>query len=148
MTTRQRYENKTSPALCNTCHGSFNPIGFVLERYDALGRVRTEERILDEATGKVLATLPINSSAAPKITDDNRMIDTGPALSEMVAAATIKTEPCFALQYFRFTYARDEGDKDSCALEGVRSPLSGGGNLGNALRAIALEASFRSRRAM
>jgi Protein of unknown function (DUF1592)/Protein of unknown function (DUF1588)/Protein of unknown function (DUF1595)/Protein of unknown function (DUF1587) len=146
-TTRQRYENKTSPALCNACHGSFNPIGFVLERYDALGRTRTQELVLDEATGNLLATLPIDSSAAPRINmGDDRVIQTGPELSQMVAASS-SVEPCFARQYFRFTYARTEGDADNCALEGVRSALSGG-SLAGALRAIALDASFRSRRAM
>jgi hypothetical protein len=147
-TTRERYEAKTSPALCTSCHGSFNPIGFVLERYDALGRYRTEERILDEATGQVLATFPIDSTAAPKINpDDNRVISTGPELSEMVAASR-ELEPCFARQYFRFTYAREEADRDACALEAVRSALSGDGDLPKALRAIALEPSFRARRAM
>jgi hypothetical protein len=65
-----------------------------------------------------------------------------------VAAATNKTEPCFARQYFRFTYARQEGEADGCALEGVRGALTGQGTLGGALRAIALEPSFRQRRAM
>jgi hypothetical protein len=147
-TTRERYETKTSPALCSSCHGSFNPIGFVLERYDALGRHRSEERVLDEATGEVLATLPIDSSAAPKINaGDDRVIATGPELSEMVAASP-ELEPCFARQYFRFTYAREEVDRDGCALEAVRSALTGDGDLAKALRAIALEASFRARRAM
>jgi hypothetical protein len=148
-TTRERYEAKTSPMLCNGCHSQFNPIGFVLEQYDALGRYRTEERILDEATGEVLATLPIDSMAAPRINPgDAREISTGPQLSEMVAASHA-LEPCFARQYFRFTYAREEDDLDGCALEAVRSALAGdAGDLANALRAIALEPSFRARRAM
>jgi hypothetical protein len=148
-TTRQRYENKTSPALCNACHGTFNPMGFVLERYDAFGRYRTEEQVIDEATGNVLATLPVDSSATPKIVPgDNRVISTGPELSEVVASATSEIEPCFARQYFRFTYGRTEDGNDSCALEGVRSALTGSsGNLANALRAIALEAGFKTRRA-
>jgi hypothetical protein len=149
MTTRQRFENKTAPAQCTACHSQFNPIGYVLERYDALGRFRTEERIIDEASGQVLATLPIDASATPRLDPtDERTIDSGPALSEMVAAASNKTEPCFARQYFRFTYARQESEADGCALEGVRSALGGTGSLGAALRAIALEPSFRSRRAM
>jgi hypothetical protein len=146
-TTRQRYENKTAPAQCNACHGSFNPIGFVLERYDALGRVRTQEPIIDEATGKVLATLPVDSAAAPMLAPgDARVIQTGPELSQMVAASP-DVEPCFARQYFRFTYARNESDADNCALEAVRTALAGG-SLASALRAIALDASFRGRRAM
>jgi hypothetical protein len=148
-TTRQRYENKTSPALCNGCHSTFNPIGYVLERYDAFGRYRTQELVIDQATGNVLATLPIDSSAAPHLNPgDDSMIDSGPALSAMVASSS-KVEPCFARQYFRFTFARAEDDSlDACALEAVRGAFDGGGSLSGALRAIALEASFRTRRAM
>jgi hypothetical protein len=148
-TTRQRYENKTSPALCNGCHGLFNPIGYVLERYDALGRYRTQEQVIDQTTGNVLATLPIDSSATPHLNPgDDSTIDSGPALSAMVASSS-KVEPCFARQYFRFTYARAENDPvDGCTLEAVRAAFDKGGSLAGALRAIALEASFRTRRAM
>ena len=43
MTTRQRVEMQTKPAACNGCHGMINPLGFTLERFDAIGRLRTEE---------------------------------------------------------------------------------------------------------
>jgi hypothetical protein len=124
-------------------------MGFVLEQYDAFGRFRTQEQVIDESSGKVLATLPVDSAAAPKIVPgDNRVISTGPELSAVVASATGEIEPCFALQYFRFTYGRTEDGNDSCALESVRSALTGSsGNLASALRAIALEAGFKTRRA-
>jgi hypothetical protein len=146
-TTRQRYENKTSPAQCQGCHAFFNPMGFVLEQYDALGRYRTQELVLDEATGNLLATLPIDSSAAPKLSPgDDRVISTGPELSQMVAAS-VDAQPCFARQYFRFAYARNEAAADGCALEAVRGALAGNG-LAGALRAVALDPSFKARRAM
>lgn len=43
LTTRQRVELQTKPAACNTCHALINPLGFPLERYDAIGRLRTED---------------------------------------------------------------------------------------------------------
>jgi hypothetical protein len=43
LTTRQRVALQTKPEFCNQCHGRINPLGFVLERFDAAGRVRTEE---------------------------------------------------------------------------------------------------------
>ncbi|MCW3100297.1 MAG: hypothetical protein JWL77_5915, partial [Chthonomonadaceae bacterium] len=43
LTTRQRVEMQTKPAACNGCHGLINPLGFTLERFDAIGRLRTEE---------------------------------------------------------------------------------------------------------
>ncbi|HVA51144.1 MAG TPA: DUF1592 domain-containing protein [Pirellulales bacterium] len=51
MTTRERVTLQTSPASCVACHGIINPLGFPLERFDAVGRYRTEEkgRPIDDA---------------------------------------------------------------------------------------------------
>ncbi len=44
LTTRERVTLQTSPASCITCHGMINPLGFSLERFDAIGRFRTDEK--------------------------------------------------------------------------------------------------------
>ena len=42
QTTRQRFQAKVeSKALCQTCHGGFSNMGYVLESFDTLGRYRT-----------------------------------------------------------------------------------------------------------
>jgi hypothetical protein len=148
QTTRQRFEAKTGNEPCNSCHSQMNPIGFVLESYDALGRFRVEERVIDEATGEELARLPIDSQTTPAIgSDPSVSVDTGLGLSQEVVDSG-KTEGCFSRQYFRFTYGRDEDATDGCALERVRSVLSEGGSLRDALKGIALDPSFRSRRVL
>ncbi|HZP80806.1 MAG TPA: DUF1592 domain-containing protein [Chthonomonadaceae bacterium] len=43
LTTRQRVALQTKPSPCNTCHGLINPLGYTLERYDAIGRLRDKE---------------------------------------------------------------------------------------------------------
>jgi hypothetical protein len=43
LTTRQRVAIQTQPAACNTCHGLINPLGFALEKFDAVGRLRDRE---------------------------------------------------------------------------------------------------------
>jgi hypothetical protein len=44
LTTRERVALQTSPESCMSCHGLINPLGFTLEKFDAAGRFRTEER--------------------------------------------------------------------------------------------------------
>ena len=44
LTTRQRVTIQTQPESCLSCHGMINPLGFTLERFDALGRYRQEEK--------------------------------------------------------------------------------------------------------
>jgi hypothetical protein len=43
LTTRERVEVQTQPAACQRCHSLVNPLGFALERFDAVGRYRKEE---------------------------------------------------------------------------------------------------------
>ena len=51
MTTRERVSLQTKPTFCNNCHGIINPLGFTLEKYDAIGKLR------DSDNGK-----PVNST--------------------------------------------------------------------------------------
>jgi uncharacterized protein DUF1588/uncharacterized protein DUF1592/uncharacterized protein DUF1595/uncharacterized protein DUF1585/uncharacterized protein DUF1587 len=152
MTTRQRYEEKTKNEPCASCHAQMNPIGFVLEQYDALGRYRTEERILDAETGVEIALLDIDPTAVPELTaGDKSSVSKPDELMERVADTKV-VEGCFARNYFQFTWGRVETTDDHCAIERVENALvhaadgsDGPGSLREALRAIALDPSFRQR---
>jgi mono/diheme cytochrome c family protein len=43
LSTRERVALQTSPQQCQSCHGVINPLGFTLERFDAIGRLRDQE---------------------------------------------------------------------------------------------------------
>jgi mono/diheme cytochrome c family protein len=56
LTTRERFVLQTSAQACQSCHGLINPLGFALERFDALGRVRnTDSAKPIDATGGYLS---------------------------------------------------------------------------------------------
>ena len=44
LTTRQRVALQTRPESCQACHSMINPLGFALENYDAVGRLRTVDQ--------------------------------------------------------------------------------------------------------
>jgi hypothetical protein len=46
LTTRQRVLLQTSASACQICHSTINPFGFALENFDAIGRLRTEEKAM------------------------------------------------------------------------------------------------------
>ena len=144
QTTRQRYEAKTADAVCQGCHQLINPPGFVLEQYDAIGRYRTEERVMDESTGEVLAVLPVDASAAAGLDGSDTVISDPAALGQQVLDSG-QAEACFSRQYFRATFGREESDADTCSIGQVEDALVDG-SLHEALRAIALEPVFRTRR--
>jgi len=43
LSTRERVSLQTKAANCMQCHGIINPLGFTLEKFDAIGRFRTED---------------------------------------------------------------------------------------------------------
>lgn len=43
LTTRERAILQTKPDSCRSCHALINPLGFTMERYDALGRFRSQD---------------------------------------------------------------------------------------------------------
>jgi mono/diheme cytochrome c family protein len=43
LTTRQRVALQTRPSACSSCHNLINPLGFSLEKFDAIGRLRAKE---------------------------------------------------------------------------------------------------------
>lgn len=52
LTTRERVALQTDAQACRSCHALINPLGFALERYDAIGRLRSEDnRRPVDATG-------------------------------------------------------------------------------------------------
>jgi cytochrome c553 len=89
LTTRQRVEMQTKPAACMSCHAMINPLGFPLERFDAIGRVRAQEK------GK-----PIDSSGSylarnGKTVSFSNAVDLGRFLSESEEAHTAFLEKLF-----------------------------------------------------
>ena len=56
LNTRERVSLQTKAQNCMTCHGIINPLGFTLEKFDAIGRYRTQDntKVVDD-TGSYLA---------------------------------------------------------------------------------------------
>jgi hypothetical protein len=143
VSTREAVEGKTATAVCRSCHVRLNDLGFVTENFDALGRFRTEQRLFDE-DGNALGTVPVDTTAVPQVEADDLTEVTGIAGLNSAILASEKPYACFARQYFRFTNSRVENTaRDGCALATLKDTLTGSGSLRDALRAIALERSFK-----
>jgi hypothetical protein len=150
LTTRERYQKKVEGnTLCNGCHKYFSNIGYTLEAYDSLGRFRSEEKVYDEETGKLLATLPIDTVASVQLGDEPAS-DVGDPLelNERILASG-KVEACLSANYFRYALRRDPtpDSADACAFEKMRAGLEAPGTgLRDVFRMIAGEPGFRRRK--
>lgn len=148
MTERERMEAITEEpgTPCIGCHSQMNPIGYTLEGYDGLGRLRTEEQLFDQ-DGTLLASLPLDTVATPRLErEDDTVAQNGVELSRLVAESNL-ARACFARHYFRFTFGRAEDDEvDGCELEQVRESLAEGKSLRQVFRDIAMSPTFRQKK--
>jgi len=147
MTTREHFEELTMQpgSSCIGCHGSINPLGFVTENYDPIGRFRTEEMIFGEDE-MLLTTKPVDTQATVIIGGNEMAIEDGVELSELVALSD-KADQCIARNYYRFAYGHAEDlSADGCTLQTVHQALRGTGSLKDMLASIALDTSFKTRR--
>jgi hypothetical protein len=124
-TGRQRWEEKTSAAACAACHNVINPLGFVAEGFDAIGRERQLESIFDP-TGELVGELPIDAHASVSLDGAPVEVADLAALGEALAGS--ETAPrCFATQWFRYGSGRFEESEDDTAIDalaGADDPLA------------------------
>jgi len=90
LTTRERVALQTEPEACQPCHRMINPLGFTLERFDAAGRYRVEEK------GK-----PIDATGLYEpIVGERRRFDGVRDLAEFIAESD-EAHQAFVSQLFR-----------------------------------------------
>jgi hypothetical protein len=124
-------------------------IGYVLEGYDSLGRRRTEERVYDEQSGRLLATLPVDTTAVPRVNLDDARPVSGPAELNQRIVDSGKVEACVAKNYFSFAVRRTPvaNSGDACAVDVLRVSLGTPGmGLADAFKRLAQQPAFRRRR--
>lgn len=145
LTTREVVEALTEqPASsCAPCHGGINPLGYVTENYDALGRLRTAQRLFDEQ-GNEVGTKPVNTVTVPRLTDsDTTEVHSADELMKLIAAHP-KTRACFARSVFRYSMGRWEEDGDGCYLQGMEKQATEG-SAADVFRAFLMDPRFRQR---
>ncbi|HET6285103.1 MAG TPA: DUF1588 domain-containing protein, partial [Polyangia bacterium] len=137
VSTRQQFEHLTMPATCQACHVRINPIGFVFESYDTIGRLRTTDDV-----GQ-----PVNTAVTVTGTGD---LD-GPLASATEfadrASKSASSTACLVSHLYRFTAKRDEINADPPVTEALAMTFSKSGqNLRELLTALTQTEVFLNRR--
>jgi hypothetical protein len=147
LTTRQAVEQATMDPLCMSCHGGMNPLGFLTENYDPLGRFRTKELRFADMTANVVSQLDINTDAVAVLSpSDSKDVPDGVALGAYLAQSG-EAHVCMVRNYFEYVNGRQEDDTaDGCDLESLHQKLwASGGSIKNMLRDSVMLQSFRER---
>ena len=144
--TRGRIEAMTSSPACAGCHKStINPLGFITEGFDPLGRVRQMEMVFD-VTGKSLGSVPVDTSAVPAIVPGDATVARSTADLAGLLLASKKPQACMATKYFRYSFAQlEDTTNDACLVSTLKGRLAKGTSLSRVMSDIALMPSFRQR---
>jgi hypothetical protein len=144
---REQTDAQTAPAICAGCHKRYiNGLGYALEGFDALARLRTEETVIDLDSGATLGRYPVNTSAQAWVYDTDEKQVNGPKDLVDRIALSGKVPSCLARKAFRFTFAREEDETaDGCTLEAARAAFDGSRGLSAGWRSFVMTPAFRQR---
>jgi hypothetical protein len=108
LTTRQRLERETTGPACVGCHAEFDPMGFALEHFDAIGRYReTENGLAIDASGTFADGTSFDGA-----------VELGAALRE---SAT--TTECLLRHFYRSVNGRTDDVHDQPGIDGMVASL-------------------------
>ncbi len=122
-TTRERFRQHTADASCASCHNYIDDLGFGFERFDAVGRVRSEENGLSiDSLGNMNDVEGLGAGTdAPFST----FAGLGTTLAQSDAAPN-----CYVRQWFRYAHGSLERPEDRCTIQALsRSFEKSGRNL-------------------
>lgn len=144
LTTRQRTERVTQmpDTSCVGCHlAQINPWGFVFERFDALGRTRATEVVRDDS-GRALGEKPVDTAAVAVLSGLPARAIATPAEAQQYVLDSGHFERCFAKNYVRYAFGRNDGPTDADLIDALRREALAGTNLKRLMAAVALRREF------
>ena len=110
-TARQRYSMHSANPVCHACHTNMDPVGFALEKLDAVGQWREQENgVTIDATGD-----------SPLLGTFNGPVELGKKLAESEIA-----QACFAKRWVDFGYERTSDD-GNCSLQRAQQSFKAAG---------------------
>ena len=122
-------EHATNPS-CSGCHRLMDPIGFGLEKYDALGGWR-EQEIVDIYAGagesRRSKPVPVDITATGEIAGlANSTFGDARALGRVLAASPV-CQDCVVKQVFRYAFGRAEMPSDRATVAGTATVFRSSG---------------------
>ena len=124
LTTRQRWEARTAPAICQGCHRLINPLGASLEAYDAIGRFRRFEKLpVPKSSPPRFIEHHIDTAVNPFIERRAEPVLKGPVALSALLGESPKANACFVEQLTKFVSGRALEREDMVRLEIVTDKM-------------------------
>jgi len=116
-TNRERVTAQTAGKSCNSCHALINPLGFVLEAYDAVGAFQTVEADTGAA---------IDTSAEVSLGNDVRVKVNNPQELMKQLASSLAAQQTYAKRWVSYAYDHADTPEDICTVDILSSRISTG----------------------
>ncbi len=147
LTTRERYQQKTSGPACIGCHSQINPVGFSMSKYNALGGFQAVEPIFNESqmlVNNIATDSKVNLSIALGI--DKDVLNAMEFSTEMANATAFKK--CLTQSFYSYAYDLNEKtvQTNSCSMTKMYTELNSGATLQNFFKSAATDSRYRMRR--
>jgi hypothetical protein len=147
-TTREKTEALTEQAgtVCAGCHKNvINPLGYITENFDALGRERSQESVYDPSGALWGAKVIHTDSVLQVVPGDMRPVKDAVEATQRIDVSR-KVHSCFAEQYFRYVTARlDDPQQDGCPLSSLESAAMANQPLAEVQKRAATLTEFKTR---
>ena len=129
QTNRDRMSAHVSNPVCASCHNLMDPIGFGLEKFDAIGQHRDDFKLTFAAArgaaaagatrgrGGKTVTLPIDAKGSVVGLKDSDF--SSPKELGAILAVTPQCQMCMVKQYFRYATGRMETAADGPVLDSI-----------------------------
>lgn len=124
---------------CAGCHSLINPIGYLFERYDALGAYQLEELHLDEMGREV--RVPIDSSGEVPESDIDGSIGDAVELAERLGTSRQVTD-CMTSRWVETAIGRRLTAADRCSLRAAQDAFAETDDMRELLLGIVTSDSF------
>jgi hypothetical protein len=123
QTNRQRLAMHASEKTCAVCHNLIDPIGFGLEKFDAIGARREKAKLvfypLDRKSKEPPKTVELDLDTAGSVAGIRDSNFTSPRELGSILARTPQCQECVVKQYFRYIAGRAETAADRPLLTKV-----------------------------
>lgn len=145
-TTRQRYDNATSPAVCMNCHQHINPLGHAFSGYNSFGKFQTQEPTFDSTGNFSGLNLTINSQVDLSIALGAGLAANNALDFSNLVANHRNTRVCMAEKALIFSEGRGaDRIKEGCRLNKLYDRLVQARSLKDFMKSVAEDAEFRHR---
>ncbi|HET9469206.1 MAG TPA: DUF1592 domain-containing protein [Vicinamibacterales bacterium] len=126
---RERLLQHVENQSCSGCHRLMDPIGFGLEKYDAIGAWREKEKLEvgGEAGGRPGKLVEVEINAVGEIAGlPNSTFGDSRALGRVLASSPV-CQDCVVKQMFRYAFGRPETPADRASIAGAAAAFRASG---------------------